>query len=195
MSIVVIVEGQADKVIVETALRSLAGKQSFSVVSAGGRSSAVSLARSYFTLPDSRVALLLDADTVDSRQVREQQQILTGSLAAVAPRWAFSVVLAVPELEACLFEAPEVLMATLGTELTSEMLVEARFTPKAVLTRLLKVAGWKEDYIRSIQKVVSNIGDPESLAKCSPLNAVRSFIETVSTAKLAASATSTQSTC
>ena len=55
MRIAIVVEGESDKVIVESVLRSVVSDPPFEVAQAGGRSSAVSLARSYFTLPDSRV--------------------------------------------------------------------------------------------------------------------------------------------
>jgi hypothetical protein len=183
MIIAVIVEDESDKVIVEPALRSVIRDLPFEVVSAGGRSSAISLARSYFTLQDSHVALLLDADTVNPRKVREQQYVLSDLLATVASTWAFEVVLAVPEIEVCLFEDPQVLAATFGNSLTSETLLEARFVPSVVLQRLIASAGWTDDYDLAVRRIVSGVTSPEMLAKSSPLQEVRRFIETAPNAE------------
>ena len=164
MRIAIVVEGESDKVIVESVLRSVVSDPPFEVAQAGGRSSAVSLARSYFTLPDSHVALLVDADTVDSRQVLEQQRILSDSLAAVAPTWGFAVFLAVPEIESCLFADPKLLTGALGTPMTDEMLLQARFQPRVVLGNLLCAAKLNGDYAAAIGQILAK---PDSLS-CSP---------------------------
>jgi hypothetical protein len=177
MTIAVIVEDDSDKAIVESVLGSVVKDLPFEVVSARGRSSAISLARSYFAFSENHVALLLDSDSVNPRKVQEQRQILTDMLAAVAPAWAFEVVLAVPEIEICLFQDPQALKATFGDSLTSEALLEARFVPSIVLKRLLANVGWKDDYETAVRKVVSSIAPLEALAECSPLKEVRSFIE------------------
>jgi hypothetical protein len=184
MGIAIIVEGESDKVIVETVLKSVISTPPFGVVAAGGRSSAVSLARSYFTLPGSLfrlpgslVALLVDADTVDSQQVQEQQRILTDSLAAVAPTWAFEVFVAVPEIESCLFADREALKAVVGESLTDEMLIQARFQPKVVLQKLLRDARLDSDYSHAVREVLSKLPSLNLLAASSPLKELRNCID------------------
>jgi hypothetical protein len=174
MKITVIVEGESDKVLVETILRSVVEEPPFDVVAAGGRSSAVSLARSYFTLPESHVALLVDADTVNPQLVREQQTILTDYLAEAAPPWAFKVILAVPEIETCLFVAPDLLAAMLGKPITAETLSEARFQPRRALEQLM---GSKHGDCGALREMLSRVRDLQPLAECGPLKAAREFIE------------------
>lgn len=130
------VEGETDRVLLEHVLHAWVPSQTFDLVAAGGRSSAISLARTLLATTDRRVAAVVDSDTTDADRVSGQRGDLEASLASVGAVDRFRIILARPELEVVWFETPEA-SALLGTHLPEEWRVRAQFEPKLALEQIL----------------------------------------------------------
>ena len=136
MATVVITEGESDQALVEFVLRKVAPEADVRVRSAGGRSSAVSLARSHLVSKQERLLLLLDADTTNAERLAEQKMILEDSLASVADRSKFDVILAQPELEAVLFADRQIVHRLTGREPSDEQMTRGKYQPKGALQEI-----------------------------------------------------------
>jgi hypothetical protein len=131
----VVAEGPTD-VTVLSALLDVVPSSAIKIVSAGGKSSAVSLASTLLATRPASVALVADADTTVPQRVGEAQIELEDLLATVASRQRFGVFLAVPSLEVCLFEDQAGLENEFGCTLSAEAIMQSRYEPKAVLEEL-----------------------------------------------------------
>jgi hypothetical protein len=171
----VIVEGETDKQFVLAVFAAATVTQAEAVV-AGGRSSAISLARSYLTLPSRTVALLLDADTSDAALAQEQRDILDGSLGTVAPAWQYGIFLAVPAIEATLFTTPQVAAAAFGNTLSADAMLRGKYEPKRTIAELIG-AGNANDYALALQRLLSRPGLGIGLAECRPFTELLSFMK------------------
>ena len=145
----IITEGESDKLLLTALLRL---PQEATIVSAGGRSSADALARSYLVNGDNNVAFVLDADTLDHHQLEERRQFYHQSLKQVALRSKWRVVMMVPEIEVLFFRKPSVLESLVGRTITEEEIIQGRFNPKQTLTRLFSNQG----IIRIYKTVLAN---------------------------------------
>ncbi|HEX8273367.1 MAG TPA: hypothetical protein VF615_12060 [Longimicrobiaceae bacterium] len=103
---------------------------------AGGKSSAISFAKSILASRLEPVALVTDAETIESASVREQERVLYDLIRTAAQSTPFRVFLAVPELEIVFFQDPQVLAVLVGCEVTAQDVQEAQYRPRAVLDRL-----------------------------------------------------------
>jgi len=148
MSISIIVEGEIDKLFVRTVFQAAAVKEA-EAVAAGGRSSAISLARSYLSFPRQWVALLLDADTSDPVQVR-------------------------PAIESALFN-PQVARAAFGRKLGRLAMVRGKFEPQNMLVDLAP-KGARVDYALIIKRLLSRPRVGQALAECSPFDELLKFV-------------------
>jgi hypothetical protein len=70
----VVVEGVTDKRLIEEKWKSK--PRNVKIVEAGGRSSAISLARSILITRNVPIALVVDADTDNERKIEEQEQFI-----------------------------------------------------------------------------------------------------------------------
>jgi hypothetical protein len=132
----VVTEGEAEAALIRQVLRS-ADVDDVYVAPAGGRSAAMSLAKTIVMKRDRPVALVLDAETSDPDRVREQQQIVQ-DIIAVGPTVApLRVFLAVPEVEAVFFADLPTTNRLLGQPQLKKKPVEAEARPKAALQKLL----------------------------------------------------------
>jgi hypothetical protein len=143
-------------------------------VAAGGRSSAISLARSYLSFPRQWVALLLDADTSDPVQVREERDILNSSLATFGGDRRYGVFLAVPAIESALFN-PQVARAAFGRKLGRLAMVRGKFEPQNMLVDLAP-KGARVDYALIIKRLLSRPRVGQALAECSPFDELLKFV-------------------
>lgn len=140
MKTVVVTEKESDVLL----LKALVGEAGASAdfVKAGGWSGADSLARSYLVDGQHDVALVVDADSYDEHRVEERQRFLTHSLASVALRTRWQVLVIAPEIEVLLFK-DRYLLETLLDQVVSESDFQGgRFEPKKVLKRLLPGQKW-----------------------------------------------------
>ena len=132
----VVAEGPSDDVFFSTILADVTQAGDIKIVHAGGRSSAVSLARTLLTTRPARVALVVDAHATDQDRVSELREQLEGSLSYVAPFDRFGIFLAVPSMERLLFLDEVGMGEEFGDSLTPELKVRGEYEPKAVLERL-----------------------------------------------------------
>ena len=133
----VVAEGPSDVTVLSALLANVVSADDVKVVDAGGKSSAVSLARTFLATRSASVALIVDADATAAELVGEMQAELEDSLAAVAPRKRFGVFLTVPSLEICLFQDEAGLQNQFGDALSPELIVQSRYEPKGVIRQLL----------------------------------------------------------
>ncbi len=133
----IVTEGLADAALLSPLLADAVPVDAVKIVQAGGRSSAVSLARTLLVTRSASVALLVDADTTHPDRVSEMRVELEDSL-GVAPRSRFGVFLAVPSLEICLFQDEAGLRSEFGDALSPELIVQSRYEPKTVITQLMQ---------------------------------------------------------
>jgi len=70
----VVVEGKIDKDLLEKQWKHK--PRNVEIVEAGGRSSAISLARSILITKNAPIALVIDADTLNERKIEEQEQFI-----------------------------------------------------------------------------------------------------------------------
>lgn len=103
------------------------------ILSAGGKSSAESLARSILAVRQSPVILAVDADATDPEVVAEQQEYLEGALRMVSPNVEFQVRLFVPEIESYLLRDEAIAKRLLGRELSESERIKSDFRPREVL--------------------------------------------------------------
>jgi hypothetical protein len=183
MMVTIIVENEEDQVFVEAVLGSAGLRQPFEVKSGGGRSSAISLARSYLSLRDRSVALVVDSETTHPRQVREQQAFLKDWVAAVASTPSkVEIVVAVPEIEACLFSDPALAATVFGQSLPAETLIRGRFESKKTAMELLGTAS-PAGYLQAIKTILARPEVATALKDKGPFVELRRFVEGADTAE------------
>ncbi|MBI4815378.1 MAG: hypothetical protein HY791_03935 [Deltaproteobacteria bacterium] len=102
---------------------------------AGGKSSAESLARSALMRRRSPVALVVDADTFDSRRVDEQKRFIKSLLPHELAEM-HCLVQVVPALQVLLFRQPTALSLALGTPPSEDDLREGLYRPREMLREL-----------------------------------------------------------
>jgi hypothetical protein len=127
----IIVEGRTDAEFLKRMLE--ASGEDAEVIAAGGRSSALSYARSLLAHGARPIALVLDSETTQESAERDQQRVVSDLLRITAPPTAFKVFFATPELETVFFFDTSALVDLIGLAPSGEVLVEARYSPKHAL--------------------------------------------------------------
>ena len=133
---ILITEDELDAKLMEALLSSKSLKN-VKCISAGGWSSADSLARSYLTDRDTRVAIIVDADSLDENTAEERKRFLKRSLGQIAESDRWRVVVIKPEVEALLFEDQEIIKGLIGTRPSANDFTRGSFEPKEALKGLL----------------------------------------------------------
>nr|WP_294526111.1 hypothetical protein [uncultured Rhodopila sp.] len=135
--IYLIVEGPNDKALMELVLAppSLPEHQ---VVSAGGESSAVSLAASIMMKRRQPVIVVLDADATDPEDVRRQEAEYNYLLQSWSNGTEFDLIFAVPDLVCALFTGPGRSASIPGVQLTPEQIDTLQQDPRSVLDAVLQ---------------------------------------------------------
>lgn len=110
-----VVEGSSDAAVMRT-LITAAEIPDVAVISGQGKSSAMSLAKSIAVSRAARVAVLVDADTRDPRQIDEQRRTFTDLQGSAVGRTR--LFLAVPTLEEELFPDVETFVNTFRVAIT-----------------------------------------------------------------------------
>jgi hypothetical protein len=131
-----VLEGAFDAKLMTTLVEAFLPQQEVVVVEAGGRSNAVSLARSLLIARHQPVLLAVDAETVNPRAIRETKLDLESLLGMAADPSLWRVVLFEPEIEVTLLSNVQFAEALFKAKLTSEQLVLIRYDPKKVLADL-----------------------------------------------------------
>ncbi|MBI2301936.1 MAG: hypothetical protein HYU66_23790 [Armatimonadetes bacterium] len=143
----VVVEGITDRLLLERLLEEeLASGLIRRIVEAGGRSAAESLGRTVLAVRRQPVVVVMDADSTDQEAIAARRSYLESALAMVGPPPLWRVVLAVPVLEACLLDHPDVAADLLGHALSPSELELAEEAPTLLLSR----AGVRKPAIRDL---------------------------------------------
>lgn len=141
------------------------------------RSGAVATARTILATRRQPVALVLDAETNFEDRIVEQRESLNESLRAVSPGVPWRTILAVPQMEVCLFLDQKFVEELFKTRLDQPelMLNDARYRPRYWVHMLLADSGQSTaEWIESHEK------RDELLARIRETNLIseiREFIE------------------
>ncbi len=103
------------------------------LIPGNGRSPARSLARSILAVRQVPVGLIVDADTNNTLNIREQAALLEECLDLASPGINFDVSLAVPEIEIVLFQDQYFIEKLAGRKFSDTEWRDARLTPKKSL--------------------------------------------------------------
>lgn len=136
----IVVESEADgKLLGQLIPKDLSDKAT--IVVSNGKSAAVSLCRSILSQRQAPTALVVDSDTTDEAEIREQYVILNDLLRPVAGMAPYLVQLAVPEIEVILFSDLHALEKIIGVKPDDADIITAKYKPKEALLRLMKKGG------------------------------------------------------
>lgn len=150
MKSVVVTEGESDILLLKALIGEASDTAKF--VKAGGWSSADSLARSYLVDGQHDVVLVVDADSYDLSMVEERRRFLNFSLASVALRTHWQVIVIAPEIEALLFEERHLLEQIVGKPVSESSFQQGKFEPKKVLMRLISGQSLTQFYQERLPK-------------------------------------------
>ncbi len=132
----VVVEGTFDAELMTRLVAAFLPGQEVVVAEAGGRSSAVSLARSLLVTRNRPVLLAVDADTIDPQATRETKQDLDSLFGMAADPSLWRVVLFEPVIEVTLLSDVRFAEVLFKAKLTPEQRALIRYDPKRVLAEL-----------------------------------------------------------
>jgi hypothetical protein len=151
MKVYVVTEGKSDVQLLKSVLLSQ-GVSNAEYIAAGGKSSVISLAQSLLVKRHQPVVVVMDADMVEKRRVDEQGKIYFDLLRNFASGVAFRVMLMVPEIEAVLFDDPEILRGELNLEMSSISPFEVEDRPRETLQRIIHEHGLhnRDDFINKL---------------------------------------------
>jgi hypothetical protein len=165
MKPIIVVEGKADRAILEAILGSEA--ENVELREASGLSAADSLARSLLVTGAQKVALVVDADSRDPNWVEDRKRFYDNSLRQVAPKARSLVVVVEPQVEGLLLAGRNSLPAFLQS-ISDTDLVAAYYDAKGVLSKYLEGA--------PIESLVQKISD-EDRARLQELPEIRRLRE------------------
>jgi hypothetical protein len=178
MDCFIVAEGSTDTAWLKWALAPETKRYRISFLEGGGKSAAMSLARSILAVRRDPVILVLDADTADPKEVRELEQVVREAIGLVAPESIWRVFLAVPVLEAWLLADPDFLRGVLKADPTDDGSV--RQDPKEVITALFQKARLK--YTPKAIEKLSKGSKLLPLRETEPIQAIRRALEELTAA-------------
>jgi hypothetical protein len=146
------------------------------VVPAGGLAYVSSLARSLLVRRSDPVAVFVDADSLDQDSISDRRTQLKELINSVAGRTTTEVIVAVPEIEAIFFTAPEVMKRMFG-RIQPELLALGSRDPKGVLDQLASMSQTEW----SSQKVLGMMSphELEQHRRAQPIKEITKFLEKV----------------
>jgi hypothetical protein len=170
----VLVEGDADANFLRRVLNPDVQKD-VEFVPAGGSAAIPSLARSLLVRRRVPVAVFTDSDSLNPTVIKERQQSLEELIELAAASVPVKVVVAVPEMEACFFAAPEVIERVLGRKIPPELIPLGKRDPKGVLDHLAGGGKRKWDTRQAIQAMDGN--DIERIRAAPPIQELTKFLQ------------------
>lgn len=170
----IVTEGESDRALLERVFRTELRAGVVEIVTSRGGTAALSTARTLVAVRKAPVALVIDADTTDERRIEERRDYLAEALRAASPGTSWKIFLAVPELEAVLFDDPSVIEWTLGVHVTDAHRQLAKFQPKHVLEGL-----FLQKHIRTRIDFVNRMPETavQSLRESTLIKEIREFLE------------------
>lgn len=137
MTPILVTEGRFDAIVLRTLLSAI-GLADVQILEGGGKSSAISFGTSLALNKNTRVAIVVDADTTDADRLKEQQVIFEDLRYRGAGKGSCKLFLAVPTLEDDLFPTAEEFASTFGLkDLSPRQLVRYRQDWKLVARSFL----------------------------------------------------------
>ncbi|MCX7048617.1 MAG: hypothetical protein NTX50_24410 [Candidatus Sumerlaeota bacterium] len=132
----VVVAGETDEALMKSLLLPLVSKD-VKLISAEGRSSAMSLATSLLAAKKLPVALVVDSDTLNKSAIAEEKDFLQAMLRRGSSGTRYKVVMAVPTIEKLIIETPEAIhKLNNGKNLKGIEREYAEMNPKAMLEKI-----------------------------------------------------------
>lgn len=129
--VVIITEGDFDAKVLN---KIFADNSNVKIMAASGYSSAISKARSLMShLPNTRIILLLDTDTLDQREIDEKQDFVSSFMNIRLHENDIKVVWAVPEFEIIFLNNKEFLKAVTSHQLNKDLIEFGKFSPRRAL--------------------------------------------------------------
>jgi len=119
-------------------------------VPAGGSASIPSLARSFLVRRRTPVAVAMDSDSLDPAVIQERRENTEELIRSASASIPVKVVVAVPEIEAWFFAAPEAIERILGEKVPAELVALGRRDPRGVLLQLERQTQKKWDSDQAI---------------------------------------------
>ncbi|HEV3438664.1 MAG TPA: hypothetical protein VG122_14965 [Gemmata sp.] len=171
----VVVEGNSDVEILRAVLDPKL-LRSVEIVSAGGQGSILSLARSLLVRRSVPVAVFADSDSLNPEVIGERREQFEYLVNAAAGRTSSKVVLAVPEVEAIFFSAPDVIKGVFG-QAPPEMMALGLRDPKGVLAQLGSMSHKPWDVRKAFEMMSPK--DLEQLRQTPPIEELTKFLEQV----------------
>ncbi len=132
----IVVEGAFDADLIHKLLVDCKGR--FSIVVAHGKNAARPIARKILLQRREPTALIVDADTTEPQEVRQQVRELHDYFGAAADKVGLTVIAMVPEMEVIFFDRPTALANHAGRPLDPALVAAGRVAPKAVLDQVLR---------------------------------------------------------
>jgi len=176
MKPLIVLEGKLDEIIVSRILDSDPElKRHYITTVAGGRSSAISLARSYLVTGDQRVVLVMDADTTDPERMADDLSLVEGLLRATATPDRFLVKMVLPEIEAVLFTKRDLATHIFGHEFSDSEWRAAQRSPKLELGRLIHGTPTRIVNLSRLEKLLDHV-NLRPLGQTDVMKGIRQFI-------------------
>lgn len=160
---IIIVEGEADKLILEHFLPEDV-LSTVDIVVAPGRTAAQTLARSILSSAVRPVILLLDSDTIEPQRLSEFREMVEYSLREASSGFKYRLVLAVPTIEILLIEDKNLLRALEPDYSVQPFELEfARQNPRLYLQQRFQCG---TSYLLCLSKILKNL--PSDLQRNEP---------------------------
>jgi hypothetical protein len=170
----ILVEGSADAEFLQRLLPPEVLKDA-EIVVAGGSSGIPSLAHTLLVRRKKPIAVVMDADSIDSDMIDERQ---TGTEDRAADASVpVKVIVAVPEIEAWFFAAPEAIERVLGEPVPNELIALGKRDPRGVLLQLAEKSKTKWDSRRAVGLLDDH--DVERIRALPEVSELSSFLKKV----------------
>jgi hypothetical protein len=179
----ILVEGGADAEFLQRLLPPEVLKDA-EIVIAGGSSGIPSLARSLLVRRKKPVAVVMDADSIDSDLIDERQTSTEDLIRAADASIPVKVIVAVPEIEAWFFAAPETIERVLGESVPPEFIALGKRDPRGVLLQLAEKSKTNWDSRRAVGLLDDH--DIERIRALPEVSELSSFLRKVQTEDKAA---------
>jgi len=172
----ILVEGRTDAEFLQRLLPHELLKDA-EIVIGGGSSGIPSLARSLLVRRKKPVAVVMNADSMDSDVIDERLTSTEDLIRAADASVPVKVIVAVPEIEAWFFTAPEAIERVLGESVPNEMVALGKRDPRGVLLQLAEKSKTNWDSRRAVGLLDDH--DIERIRALPQVSELSSFLKSV----------------
>jgi hypothetical protein len=142
-----------------------------------GTYDATTMASSLLAARRTPVALVVDSDTTDSESIQERRITLRDLLMTAAAGIPFAAILAVPEIEAVLFQDPALLRNLFGDGIPERTTWIARYEPRTALEELFQRSSLTKDRSRLLNAL--DAVPLDALRQAEPIRELSNFLQLV----------------